>query len=378
LDKIDPYTGEIIEWHMDMDYHEGLLHIAEYGTGYYGHQPTLVADFDLDRLADDGCPHGGDMGPDTDARAGQFAAEHQPDEYEAAHYLTVSEILHNEEEHRKRVSQRAAANRIKYPGMDARVAELLEEYLSEVGAKLNGELAAFLKAKAAAVEDAYRMCENAELPMWNHIPGSYVPARVYWSRFKAQKRAAQKRADKQRSREPDVKSFASYVEPQRLPEPSPETTQMIAEAINKAMRHAERVCRRDHIKADRIERVNQFVVSLRRELRELREIRHQPSAVILTAAADDLTNKELWYDIGVLTLNVGSIYGLKHPARTIQGWVEDANRMKTGTDAARYIIEGDLEELERGLTGVVACIEDARKINLEGDQVVSQLCELFQ
>ena len=123
----------------------------------------------------------------------------------------------------------------------------------------------------------------------------------------------------------------------------------IADAIGKAVRHAERISKRDHIMADRVERVNLFITSLRREFGYLDQT--------ITGYKGDLTSslcrKELWYDAGVMNLSGvhDSMYGCKYTRDQIQKWIDEANRQRNSTEAARYQIESDLEELERGLTG---------------------------
>lgn len=147
----------------------------------------------------------------------------------------------------------------------------------------------------------------------------------------------------------------------------------IGASIGKAMRHAERVSKREHIKADRIERVNQFIVSLRREFGY--SDKASPIGNDLIGA---LCRKEIWHDIGVLTLNNSHVCHAKYSRDQIQKWVDEANKMKHGTEEACYQIEGDLEELERGLTGALVAVEDARKINQESEPIVTELCQLFQ
>lgn len=149
------------------------------------------------------------------------------------------------------------------------------------------------------------------------------------------------------------------------------TDNQIAEAIAKAIRHAERVSKRDHIKADRVERVNQFLVSLRRELSYL----ERSSSVMLYAG--DLLKKEVWHDIGVLNITWPS-YGMKFSRNQAQLWLEQSKKQRASVEAARYEIEGDLEELERLTTGAFAAIEDAKRVNQESELIASQLVSLFE
>lgn len=144
----------------------------------------------------------------------------------------------------------------------------------------------------------------------------------------------------------------------------------ISIAIGKAMRHAERVSRREHIKADRVERVNQFIVSLRRELGDIARGRY------VSGNVNALLEKGMWYDIGVPVINFNTFGSVTRDQ--VQRWVNEANRQRqNNTDAMRYEIEGDLEELERGLQGCKSACEDAKRINQESEQIASQLCALF-
>lgn len=152
----------------------------------------------------------------------------------------------------------------------------------------------------------------------------------------------------------------------------PERDSMIANALGKAMRHAERVSKREHIMADRVERVNQFITSLRRELSSID--RHSTDAAL---TASDLTRKDIWYDIGMLNISF-PMYGVKFSKDTAQRWLDLAKKTNNTTDAARYEIESDLEELERGLTGALSAIEDAKRVNQESEAVASGLCKLFE
>jgi hypothetical protein len=198
--------------------------------------------------------------------------------------------------------------------------------------------------------------DAAESNVWNHIPGSRCTSR-----------------HKQKGKEKPMSDFNQYTVA-NAQNKFLDSDRAIAGAIGKAMRHAERVSKREHIMADRVERVNQFIVSLRRELGYLTTT----ASINVSDVSNTLTRKEVWYDIGVLNLSFGSAYSLKFSRDQIQRWLDEAQKMRNSTDAARYEIEGDLEELERGLTGALVAVEDAKKINQESEVVASQLCVLFQ
>lgn len=373
MHKIDPYTGEVIERHVD--YYEGLEHIAKHGWGYYKNSKPIINTeqedrFALDRLADDGCPRGEDMGPDYDARAGQFASEREytPVLHEnendgdfEGHWLTLSEILHNEEEHQKRVAMNTSSGDWwKAHGIEAKVGSLLDQYLTELKEVMVNDFENFLKMKMEAIDEAKAMCENPDKPMWNHVPSTAEQRKQRRKALKIERH--QRNLEKRPMSGPH--SYQTYA--------SVADEKDIATALHKAIRHAERVAKRDHIKADRIERVNLFMTSLRREFGYVGSKNTNVGSL-----AGDLTKKELWHDIGMLALTWPT-YGMRHSRAEVQKWLDAAKKMKDSTDSARYEIEGDLEELERMMTGAFSTIEDARKINEEGEVVANQLCRLFE
>lgn len=142
--------------------------------------------------------------------------------------------------------------------------------------------------------------------------------------------------------------------------------ELIAGALGKAMRHTQRVCVREHIKADRVERVNLFITSLRRELIYVESHFPFDSRQWLQKM---LCEKVYWHDIGVATISGHANIGI---------WLQMAKRQSNSADAQSEMILADLEELERGLAGVQQTIHDAQRINKESDVVVAQLCEVFQ
>ena len=147
--------------------------------------------------------------------------------------------------------------------------------------------------------------------------------------------------------------------------------ELVADALGQAIRHAKRVVVRDHIKADRMERINQFVVSLRtRILSSLTPIQYSQELVA------DICDKTLWYDIGELGPQQSSRYN-KMTNAMIQKLLDLAKRRSNQTDAQSEEILGDLEELERGLQGFRLLNEDADRINTEGEQLVEDLCMVF-
>jgi hypothetical protein len=154
-----------------------------------------------------------------------------------------------------------------------------------------------------------------------------------------------------------------------------EQEELVAEAIGKSIRHANRISLREHIKAGRIERVNHFLTCLRRELTYLESGRWGEGNKHKTLPADVLQwvvsllcDTAKWHDIGITTLSGHAM---------ISGWLAIAQRKSHSADAQSEIILGDLEELERGLVCVKQTVHDAERINKEGELVSAKLCEVF-
>jgi hypothetical protein len=123
---------------------------------------------------------------------------------------------------------------------------------------------------------------------------------------------------------------------------------------------------REHIKATRLEAVNQFIVSIRRELAY---VRSRVQSDVMTFASGVLESKYTWHDIGVPCAGVNT---------TVELWLSIAKRKSYTADAQAEIIQADLEELERGLTGIRHQIDEMDRINREGEQVSDKLCAIFK
>lgn len=138
--------------------------------------------------------------------------------------------------------------------------------------------------------------------------------------------------------------------------------------MGKAIRHAQRVCAREHIKAHRVERVNHFITSLRRELSYLESMNKKITKDMCAWLQNVMCEKAHWYEIGIATAS-GSMFN---------NWIQRANRNSSSANAQSEMILADLEELERNIAGIQQTVEDAKRINNEGDVVVARLCEVFQ
>ena len=146
---------------------------------------------------------------------------------------------------------------------------------------------------------------------------------------------------------------------------------VVGSAIAKAIRHSERVAKREHIKADRVERVNQYLVSLRRELSYISSA--HPFGPQL---ANSLLRKEIWYDLGQIHPSFPT-YGVSFSKETLVKWMTIAQRLRKAEDAQTDEIMGDLEELERSLAGMTSLVEESGRIADEGEVVASQLCQVL-
>lgn len=148
---------------------------------------------------------------------------------------------------------------------------------------------------------------------------------------------------------------------------TPEQDEVIAGAIGKAIRHTKRVCSREHIKADRIERVNHLITSLRREVSYLESMSRSIPADMRLWLQNFICDKAYWHDIGILTTS----------GQILSSWLQMANRQSGSSEAQSEMILADLEELERGLAGVNHTVGEVKRINVEGEALVEKLCNVF-
>jgi hypothetical protein len=145
---------------------------------------------------------------------------------------------------------------------------------------------------------------------------------------------------------------------------TPDSKKTLANALARAMIHARRVSVREHIKADRFERVNQFITSLRREITTFGT---KLSASAITSLTNELCNKSAWYDIGV-------------PNRSNQILDECLRIAKIQEDKAdiqSQEIEYNLELATSELHGIQHSIQEVNRINEESEVVVASLEKLF-
>ena len=193
-------------------------------------------------------------------------------------------------------------------------------------------------------EDPYETYE-ADPMVWRHISGDT------WTNSKIPKG--------------DPMSYVNYAIPRTTTDVQ---DQVIAKALGKAIRHANRIVKREHIKADRIERVNQFITSVRREVGSAASYMPNSNADLAAWVTHVLSDKSNWHDIGITTI-------IGHS--TINKWLVIVQRQAGSADSQSEEILADLEELERSLVGVNQSLFDAERINKESDVLVYNLCHVF-
>lgn len=146
---------------------------------------------------------------------------------------------------------------------------------------------------------------------------------------------------------------------------------IVVEALRKAVHHAWRVARREHIKANRIERVNQFIVSVRRELSLVNPAFTKDAARDISCA---LTTKELWHDIGVLSPYATDVTASPLQLPQVANWVAQVSTpMFNDNDDIQY----SFDELTESLESITAILSEAERINTCTATVAGQICDLF-
>jgi hypothetical protein len=137
-----------------------------------------------------------------------------------------------------------------------------------------------------------------------------------------------------------------------------------AKLLAQAAAHARRVSVREHIKADRFERVSQFIVSLRRQLTTL-------GNGLNTTRSRELVNKycdkSKWHDIEV-------------PAEAdslLQECLLLATRERDSLGVLTQDIELGLDLAAAELKGAQLLVEEMDRINGRSEVVLTSLGELF-
>lgn len=153
-------------------------------------------------------------------------------------------------------------------------------------------------------------------------------------------------------------------------------TSKIVHALSQAIAHAREVGLREHIKGDRVERVNQFIVSLRRHFSYMGD-EYKTAREFLSA---QLARKEVWYDIGVL--NPASLTGFSGYSslkqRDVEGWLAQAEAITPTTGDLKAAIERDLERIKGNLLVAQTCTQAAEEISRNADKVVAEMAALAE
>lgn len=156
----------------------------------------------------------------------------------------------------------------------------------------------------------------------------------------------------------------------------------IVEAISAAINSAKEIVRREHIKADRIERVQHFVVCLRRHIGYKID-----SSIIKNNYVTALCDKALWYDIGIPngTPDGNKPSGWHQSYVTIEQvhkWATEA-RVHAGSASASGLtlqadIERDIKNLDASLAVMDTIIAEAQTINAEGEKIIAKMVDVAE
>lgn len=157
----------------------------------------------------------------------------------------------------------------------------------------------------------------------------------------------------------------------------------VVDALTKAIVHANEVCVRDHIKANRIERVNVFITDLRRELSSQWCYSEDSVAKKLVMAV--VCRKEAWYDLGVIQNNPLGRWGIyKHDngaciimtETVIRTLLAEADCRTPVPNNLAEDIKNDLRHLNAMVSGFDNHITVCQHINSEADKLIDKLCVL--
>lgn len=129
------------------------------------------------------------------------------------------------------------------------------------------------------------------------------------------------------------------------------------EMLRDAIVEAKAVSLREHVKADRVERVGILVTILRRNL---------PRD---TSIYNVLTNKSIWYDIGVLEED-SSGFRLNCTLKMVKFWL-GASDMDEVTDRVK------VEHIRNSIKTCNSLSDKARDINHQSELLLKQFCDTF-
>jgi hypothetical protein len=168
--------------------------------------------------------------------------------------------------------------------------------------------------------------------------------------------------------------YPAYISPealnmlmQQLP------TGLIVKALADAITHAQDVSKREHIKADRHVRVNQFVVSLRRHLRYMGDQYGAESSFLIQR----LCRQEIWYDIGVLNKEHFRTYDHSDlPYERIEKWFVQAQSMIPADTSLNCEIEKGMQLLSGFILVAENCNQVTGVLNENADKLLGRMAAL--
>lgn len=142
----------------------------------------------------------------------------------------------------------------------------------------------------------------------------------------------------------------------------PMSDNQIAKAIHDARQHVLHISKRDHLKADRYERVGLFITSLRTKV----------SLYGIDRGCREIFERKLWYDAGILDPSA-TFYPLK-----LELWVRLARNMEFTIDSMSEAIDADIEEMKKEVAACSMTIREAERINGDADKLVSAFIEVLE
>lgn len=155
--------------------------------------------------------------------------------------------------------------------------------------------------------------------------------------------------------------------------------------LSRAIKQTKSSATRDHIKADRNERVSLFVTDLRREICSAStplDVRHQFGAPRLhNKVIDIFCRKSVWHDVGVLlpnrvTTGIGSksmISGLTE--ESVRDWL---SQVVIFEPSMNEVILEEMNELDRSMLKFNQQIDQVTRLNTEADEVFNSLVNLIE
>jgi hypothetical protein len=139
---------------------------------------------------------------------------------------------------------------------------------------------------------------------------------------------------------------------------------------------------REHIKADRLERVNLFITNLRRTIVAIDNLNKHTRDFFVTA----LCQKEIWYDVAVVGSYPRNTYvphnnsitsALRITSLLLDSWCQQA-LSQSMLEAPEIDIQVELDALRVQVGAIQSLIKTAEKINADAEPVVDGLVALAE